>query len=470
LPPCVVDLPSPDDTTRSLYFTGPDKNLANTGFENDTRIESLEAHSRELDEKIRKLEAAQKKSVAQESKLPTIAVNGAFQVDGVAFRQGDASRFVYGDIDGGADFRRARLSAKGAVSDRMDYFMQMDFGFFGRPTFTDLWVDFKDAGPLGTIRVGQWKQPFSLEVASSYRYTTFMERAGTFQAFTPFRHIGVGFYDHSDDLNWTWAASYLRTGQDQYGGSLSTDGGNGIAGRLTHLLWYNGPSGEDYLHVGGGYFLNAPPNERYRYRSIPELFVGEFSLPAGQPIGTSGQAINDVANGTPFFVDTGSLSGTSLTQTFGTEALLVRGPLSLQSEIMGSMVDTSTVGDGFLWGSYSQVGYFLTGEYRPYDRKAGAIDRVMPFDSLTSAGGGFGAWEVAARWSYLDLTDREIRGGSMENLTFGLNWYVNPYCKCVFNYIHSWSESRQIRNGSIMGGTLIASQTDAFGMRCQVDF
>jgi phosphate-selective porin OprO/OprP len=112
----------------------------------------------------------------------------------------------------------------------------------------------------------------------------------------------------------------------------------------------------------------------------------------------------------------------------------------------------------------------LTGEHRPYDRKAGAIDRVMPFDSLTSAGGGFGAWEVAARWSYLDLTDREIRGGSMENLTFGLNWYVNPYCKCVFNYIHSWSESRQIRNGSIIGGTLIASQTDAFGMRCQVDF
>jgi phosphate-selective porin OprO/OprP len=121
----------------------------------------------------------------------------------------------------------------------MDYFMQMDFGFFGRPTFTDLWVDFKDATPFGTVRVGQWKQPFSLEAVSSFRYTTFMERSSLFQAFVPFRHLGVGIYDHSQDETMTWALSYLRTGQDQFGGSLSTDGGNGLAGRVTQLGWYD---------------------------------------------------------------------------------------------------------------------------------------------------------------------------------------------------------------------------------------
>jgi phosphate-selective porin OprO/OprP len=434
------------------------------------RMQALESQSEELREKIKELEGANNQKDSVKAKLPSVTISGVFQADGVAFSQDEESLDAYGQVEGGGDFRRARLGAKGAVTDRMDYFMQMDFAFFGRPTFTDLWVDFKDAGPFGTIRVGQWKQPFSLEVVSSFRYTTFMERAGTFQAFTPFRHLGIGFYDHSTDLNWTWAASYFRTGQDQFGGALSTDGGNGMAGRITHLLWYDGSSSKDYLHVGAGYFLNAPPNERARFRSIPEIYVGEFVVPVGEPIGTSGQAVPDVANGTPFFVDTGSLSGTSLTQSFGTESLWVRGPLSWQSEAIGTIVDTSTVGDGFLWGGYSQVGLFLTGEHRPYDRKAGAVDRVIPFHSLSKYCQGMGAWEVAARWSYLDLTDNQIRGGDMENMTWGLNWYANPYCKCVFNYIHSWSESRPIRNGTILSNQFISSETDAWGIRVQVDF
>lgn len=439
----------------------------------------LEASSRQLQDRLRLLEdrvemaeanllESQKNLAAEKRKLPNIAMSGVFQADTVFFSQSPASRDAYGLVEDGADFRRARLGAKGAVTDRMDYFMQIDFGFFGRPTITDLWADFKDLGILGTVRVGQWKHPFSLEVVSSFRYTTFMERASVFQAFTPFRHIGAGFYDHSDDENWTWAMSYFRTGQDQFGGSLSTDGGHGMADRLTHLAWY-GPFGDDYLHLGIGYFLNSPPHGRARFRSIPEMFVGEFVVPAGSPHGTSGQPVPSVANGTPFFVDTGVLTDTNLTQTIGTEKLWVCGPLSWQSEFMGCFVDSDQQA-GFLHGAYTQVGWFLTGEHRPYDRKNGAIDRVLPFRSMTKHGQGWGAWELAARWSYLDILDRQILGGEMQNTTIGLNWYVNPYCKCVFNYVHSWANSRPIRNGTIVDDTLISSKTDIFAMRCQLDF
>src|SRR4029077_1779211 len=97
---------------------------------------------------------------------------------------------------------------------------------------------------------GAWKQPFSLEIVSRFRYTTFMERSSLFQAFTPFRHIGIGTYNHSLDLMSTWAASYIRTGQDQNADSLSTRGGNGFTGRLTHLAWYDESEGRSYLHVG----------------------------------------------------------------------------------------------------------------------------------------------------------------------------------------------------------------------------
>ena len=151
--------------------------------------------------------------------------------------------------------------------------------------------------------------------------------------------------------------------------------------------------------------------------------------------------------------------------TFGLEGLWVRGPLSVQSETMAALVNQAGP-NATLGGSYAQVGYFLTGEHRPYDRKAGAIDRVMPFSSVGQ--NGIGAWEVAARWSQVDLNDGIVQGGRMRNLTGGVNWYLNPYCKWVFNYIHSWTEGRDYFPA--VTATNIHSQTDAFATRVQLDF
>jgi phosphate-selective porin OprO/OprP len=397
-----------------------------------------------------------------------VQVLGVFQADGVAFSQDEFNRAPsfdggVGFIENGADFRRARLAAKATLATNMNAFMQMDFGFPGRPTFTDVWVDWTDLPVLGNVRVGQWKQPFSLEVVSSFRYTTFMERSSLFQAFTPFRHIGVGFYNHSHDLMTTWAASYFRTGQDQFGGSLSTAGGNGLAGRLTHLAYYDEQEGRSYLHLGGGYFLNVPPHHEHRFRSIPEIFVGQNRA---NGIGTAGFPVPGVFDGTPFFVDTGPLLGVDHVHTLGVEGLWVHGPLSFQAEAMTAIVDREANPTATFEGAYAQVGYFLTGEHRPYDRKAGAIDRVQPFEEffLVSTDNGLerglGAWEVAVRFSHLDLNDANVSGGQMDNLSVGLNWYCNPYCKVVFNYIHSWTEARTGERG----------EANAFALRTQMDF
>ncbi|QDU28759.1 Porin O precursor [Anatilimnocola aggregata] len=414
-----------------------------------------------LEKEMEALKAASKK-------LPNVTINGIVQADAVVFHQDAASRATFDPIlnepiQNGADFRRVRLSAKGAVAENMNYFVQMDFGFFGRPTFTDVWMEWTNLPILGNVRVGQWKHPFSLEVVSSFRYTTFMERSSLFQAFTPFRHIGIGFYNNSEDLNTTWAGSLFRTGQDQFGGSLSTDGGNGLAGRLTHLLWYDEPAdGRYYCHIGGAYYYNSPPRDLVRFRSIPEIFVGEFAPGA---VGTSGQAVPGAFNGTPFFVDTLLLDAQSV-NTFGVENLTVHGAFSFQAEAMAAIVDQTAGGTATLAGMYMQAGYFLTGEHRPYDRKAGAIDRVKPFEDFfwvnTNSGRccGLGAWEIAARWSYIDLNDGTIVGGEMSNLTTGVNWYCNPYCKVVFNFVHSWLDYR----------TGVQSETSAFALRAQIDF
>jgi phosphate-selective porin OprO/OprP len=171
-------------------------------------------------------------------------------------------------------------------------------------------------------------------------------------------------------------------------------------------------------------------------------------------------------NGTPFFVDTLALANVQQTQTFGLEALWVAGPLSVQSEGMAVMVERNNANTAFLHGAYVQVGYFLTGEHRPYDRKAGAIDRVIPYSNYGhwccngEHGHGIGAWEIAARYSYIDLDDAGIVGGVEHNATLGVNWYLNPYTKLVFNYIRADVDAS---NG-------LASRTDIFGLRAQVDF
>jgi phosphate-selective porin OprO and OprP len=453
---------------RQRFGQGEETTAANEGVllsESQTQEQGPAPVIDPFEERFKAIEKRLADVDAAKVKLPAVTVSGVFQADGMAFTQDSASLGTYGLIENGADFRRARLGAKAAVTDNMNAFMQMDFAFFGRPTFTDLWVETTDIPVLGNIRVGQWKQPFGLEVVSSFRYTTMMERSSTFQAFTPFRHLGVGFYDHAEDLNTTWAMSYFRTGQDQFGDSLSTNGGNGLAGRLTRLLWYDDECGDDYLHVGGGYYLNSPPRDTARFRSIPEMFLGEFAPLPGTG-GTSGQLLPGVFNGTPFFVDTANIANVDHVHTFGTEALWVAGRFSLQAEGMAAMVDQTALPTTTLYGGYMTLGYFLTGEHRPYDRRAGAIDRVTPYENF-GRGKGWGAWELTTRLSYIDLTNGNINGGDMENLTSGVNWYLNPYCKCVFNHVLSWTQAGVAPNAAAAG---INTQTHIYGIRCQVDF
>lgn len=222
----------------------------------DQRIASLDNAFKSFQEK------------ANKKTYPSVTVNGVFQSDAGWIHQDSNSEAQYGQIQDGADFRRARLSAKGSVTELTNYFFQMDFGFFGRPTFTDVWVEQTKVPFFGNVRIGQWKQPFGLETVSSFRYTTFMERSVLFQPFTPFRHIGIGFYDHSDDLSNTWAASVFRSGQDQFGGTLSSDGGYGTAERLTWVPSWD-CDGKNYLHLGVGHFFNAPPETRSTSEQSP---------------------------------------------------------------------------------------------------------------------------------------------------------------------------------------------------------
>lgn len=397
-------------------------------------------------------------------KFPSVSINGFFQADTLWFGQDEENRANVGDIQDGSGFRRTRLSAKGAVAENVNYFVQMDFGFFGRPTFTDIWGDVTHVPVLGNVRVGQWKQPFGLETVTSVRYQPFLERSLLFQTFMPFRHIGTGFYDVNEEQTSTWAMSVFRTGQDQFGNDIQDNGGFSTAGRVTYLPYFEDHHDKtlDYMHVGLAYWFGTPDNQKFRYSTIPEAFVGAFGVPAGSVPGTSKVNVPSIANGTPPFADTGTFDANTFLH-LGSEFLWVRGPLSIQTESIMASVEQVGRRPLMFWGSYLEGTYFLTGESRTYDRKAGCLDRITPISPFTREGGcgyGPGAWEALFRVSHVDLSASNIRGGAMTDLTAGMNWYLNGYTKFQVNYIRSMLDKAPAG----------PSRADIAGIRFQVDF
>jgi phosphate-selective porin OprO/OprP len=118
------------------------------------------------------------------------------------------------------------------------------------------------------------------------------------------------------------------------------------------------------------------------------------------------------------------------TVTSGVELAGVWGPWSLQGEYLRTDVRRSGRPDQRFPGWYLYGSWFITGGQRNYDPKDGAFDQVKPR-------GKYGAWELAARYSVLDLEDDPITGGKEENWTLGLNWYADKHMRLMVNWVHA---------------------------------
>jgi phosphate-selective porin len=94
-------------------------------------------------------------------------------------------------------------------------------------------------------------------------------------------------------------------------------------------------------------------------------------------------------------------------------------------------------------GFYIYGSYFLTGESRNYSTSSGAFDRVKPKTDFHPTEGGWGAWEIGLRYSNIDLSDGNVNGGEADNITVGLNWYLNPNVRWMANYVYSDVENRE---------------------------
>jgi len=126
-------------------------------------------------------------------------------------------------------------------------------------------------------------------------------------------------------------------------------------------------------------------------------------------------------------VDTRIIANVDSTQTAGLEVSYMQGPFSLQGEYLKMNVQRNQGSDLEFDGSYILASYVLTGEIRPYSRRSAAYSGIDPNHS-------WGAIEVVARYSTLDLQDKDVLGGQEENYTLGVNWYISHNFRAMLNY------------------------------------
>jgi phosphate-selective porin OprO/OprP len=383
----------------------------------------------------------------------------------------------------GTSIRRARLSAEGHMFKEYGYKFEYDFTRGNGSTasgVTEAWMNWNGYSPV-TMTIGQFKEPISLEEATSDIQTSFIERNMAINAFIDNNNafkMGMGL--RYADPRWTaqtalqtesigngsatYDASSTNTNFNANRNNGSGDTGWGITGRVTGLPWFADKS--HMLHIGAA--------GSQRYLNVNPLANGLAF--AGNGGGASfGSNLNTNVDRT-LILNTGLIStpsGSVTTQTVtraGGEAAMVYGPLSFQGEYLQAQVAGNGLNNNNLNGYYGFVSYFLTGESRNYNDKIAIFDRIKPTQNFTTqGGGGLGAWELLTGYDYLDLNSGIIHGGRAGSGKIGLNWYPNSRFRVMANFIHLFDLETNAVN-SARSNAFNGTHPDIFEMRTQVDF
>ncbi len=369
-----------------------------------------------------------------------LELGGRLLVDGGYIGPDQALRNGYPTLQGWNDvLRSARVSLVATFYKTIEAKIEYDFSGEDdvkiQPKFQDLWVASKRKIPfLGYITLGNMKEPFSLEELTGKDTITFMERSLPTKAFSPAYNFGSKLNNTSLDGRITWAAGVYWNTQGlnnvYNGGDLkdqfSTANGYSLAARITGLPWYE-EGGRRFLHLGISYNFRARNvNEEgavEKFSTRPESYLTDEKL-----------------------VDTGNISANRSNLING-ELAWVWGPFSLQGEYFRAF--TNGQGNPHFWGYYIYGSFFLTGEHRNYNTASGVFAGIKPKQNFNPLKRGWGALEIAARYSYINLNNNSggIIGGKEDDITLGLNWYLHPNLRFVFNYIRVHSRNSTVEDG-----------------------
>lgn len=380
------------------------------------------------------------------------------------------------ELSDGVNFRRAQIGVEGKFWRDFNYRLMLEFGGSGTEgpaRINDAYVNYTGFAPF-TFQIGAFLPNSNMEDSTSASEILFMERATAAELSRALAgadgRYGAGVRGNGE----RWFASLYWTGGTV--GDAENAGEQGsLVGRIAGLAL----TGSDYnLHFGAnGSWVFEPPDQgsipsattpRYpiRFRDRPELRVDGTRL-----------------------IDTGSIDAESA-YAAGLEAAGNWKNFFFQGEYFKYGIDrrlNPITEDPEFSGWYAQASWVLTGETHRYSMANASFGAPRPMVPV-SADGGWGAWEVAGRFSHVDLNFREgvqgglsplgsVRGGEEDIWTIGVNWYLNANLRASFNYFMV-DVDRLSPGNSVFGagaatppdGAQIGQDYDAIALRTQFTF
>ncbi|HSR68159.1 MAG TPA: porin [Acidobacteriota bacterium] len=294
-------------------------------------------------------------------------------------------------------------------------FFKAEWNFAGRQTdIVDLYAGLDKLPWIGRLRFGHLKEPIGLERLTSNTDSLFVERSLGATVFMDSRNLGLVMDNTALQGRLFWSGGIFR----EASGVEAGEGALNYTARVSLIPWRQGNS--RLLQLGFSGSRRKYVDSRLRFAESAESVFSQRLLDTGELRASSGRVLQP-------------------------ELSFKWGAFSVQSEWTRSSIRWTPETSGPLpaparWvdfhSGYLQFAWALNqGGHRPFDFRRARYTRMRGFEPVHR--GGAGGWEVAARWSMIDLDEGDIRGGRMRSATLGVNWYPSRFSRLTVNYIHS---------------------------------
>jgi phosphate-selective porin OprO/OprP len=377
----------------------------------------------------------------------------------------------------------------------------------------DAWLAWQPGflGPITpvTFQVGNQFEASSMERMASSKYRDFIERAlpddllgglysTSFQDGLPFNGaVTTNAAGAVTAINFGLPAGNSNLLNPMAGGHQYWD----AAARLTYALIYDVPN-QSLLHLGGWV--------RYQRPNDATAANDDRVLQPGSTLKSEANILNEALLGTQpltcWAVPTAQLVGTNCVKNvlfYGAELEAAWGPFSIQGEYLGVnynrdpniIIFQGAPGASFVHfsGFYAYATWYRESraeQYRGYEEfNAPGNDDVAQIKILNPwSAGGWGAWELAARVSEINLNSGgfinpvlgatftsspvssasnilNIKGGRQSDFTLGLNWYPDKGIRFMANWVNVFQYSAPFNRPNLNG-----IHPNPFELRAQVDW
>jgi phosphate-selective porin OprO/OprP len=409
----------------------------------DQKVRILE-RERELDEEAAAARAmeAPKLTVGEEG-FSFSSANGAFGMRLGGLLQVDSRTFFDdGGIVGNDSIllRRARPYLHGTVFRDFDFLFLADFGGASGARIIDAFVNYRYSPPL-QLQAGIFRTPVGLERLQNERDLLFNERALPTDL-APVGDLGIMLHGDLFEGVATYALGIFNgVGDDSSSNNADVEDDKAFAGRLfsqpfkktsaSALRGFGFGVGGSYQNIEGTNTALLPAN------------IGG-SLPG---YATAGQQQFFAYN--PAFVSSGANKPGVVAEgnhwRVSPQGYYYYGPFGLLGEYAISDQQVARIGAPPFTSAHLShrawqvaASWLLTGEAATYGT-------VVPRRPFSPAKGDWGAWQLAARYSELDIdpasfplySDPTTSARRAQEFSVGLNWYLNRNVRVDLSYSHT---------------------------------